>query len=144
MKVTVNEKLAQVTIKHMTPEEFKTEYPTVVPSTCLSEGVSPNRMTVAEVIYDNCSSLGLSICHENDSFKRRKGSTSALSRALKQHPSFKGSARKELRRELFTKMFRSEPSPYSQLNEVVRGRPELARKLLNSANEILSGVKNAD
>lgn len=134
MRLKINNQDVQVSIFHMDCDEFKDKHSELVPGSPLANNVCPKKITVAEVIYDNCSSKSASYCHTNDQFNRRRGSTSALERAMKQHPSLRFN--KELRKEVFTKMFRSEPSPYTQLAKLVRGRPELAKRLVELGKDL--------
>lgn len=126
-------------VAHLAPEKFKKDYPQLVNSTCLVDpSIKPNRVTYAEVTYDGLTSKATAIAHENDQFQRRKGAVLALSRALRQHSTFKGRESKDLRREVFAQMFRSEPSPYTELMELVDGRPDLARDLTKMGRAILN------
>lgn len=132
MKLSIQGKEAYVSIFHMSSEEFAEKHPELVQDSPLSRGIVPKKVTLAEVTYNGLRSSGIAYCHENDTFNRRRGSADALERALKQHPDTKSN--KELRTQIFQKMFRSSPSPYALLDSVVRGRPELAKKLADMAS----------
>jgi hypothetical protein len=125
---------AEVFISHMEPEEFLAEFPYLDTGINISKKKT-KKVTVAEVIFDGASSTAVSVCHKNDDFRRHKGSSSALSRALKQHPNLRQREAKDTRRQIFEQMFRSEPSPYAELEELIKGRPELVRKLIAVARE---------
>lgn len=136
MKIKVNNQETYVCVKHLESEEFEKAYPNLVEHTPLSRGVKPKRITVAEITYDGLQSVGLSHCHENDQFNRRRGSSDAIERALTQHPQFRDN--KALRTEVFNKMFRAESSPYDRLAKLVRGKPDLAWELVEYGEKKLA------
>lgn len=138
MKVQVNEgghkTIAEVFISHMEPTDFLKEFPDLDTGINISKK-NTKKVTVAEVVFDGASSTAVSVCSKINNFRRHKGSSSALSRALKQHPSLRQKQSKDARRQIFEQMFRSEPSPYAELEELIKGRPELVRKLITVARE---------
>jgi len=138
MRFNLNNKEVQISIHHMSYVDFKKNYPGLVKHSPKKS----KKVTVAELIYDNCRSVASSHVHKNDQFNRRKGSVTALERAIKQHPELKKQGNKALRKEVFNKMFRSEPSPYNELDKLVRSRPDLAKKLVEHGKTLLSETTN--
>lgn len=137
MRLKINNQDVEVSISHMNCEKFSKEHPELIIGSPLERGVCPKKITVAEVFYKGCVSKGISYCHNNDAFNRRRGSADALERAMERHPNLKPVdneseklTRKGFRGAIFEKMFRAEPSPYVQLAKMVRGKPELARRLV--------------
>lgn len=125
MKIELNNKEALVAIHHMNVPEFKKKYPQFK-----KEVSKKNKMvTVAEVLYDGVQAVDYCKCHPEDDFVRREGAMRALSKVLMIHPELKKKDNKTLRRSIHERMFRSEPSPYAQLLSLIRGKPDLARKL---------------
>ena len=126
MKLKINNQETLVSIFHLNNDEFCSKFPELAKHSPKKS----KKVTVAEVTYDNCHSVASSHVHKNDQFNRRQGSINALERALHQHPTLSQRGNKQLRTEIFEKMFRSEPSPYDQLDKMVRGKPDLVRELI--------------
>lgn len=142
MRIQVNNKTAEVCIHHFKPEEFVEKYPNLVSDTCINEGIVPNKISVAEINYDGCQSVGLSLCHENDNFSRKMGGRTALSRALNQHPSLRGKNKRPERKIVHEGMFQVGTSVYNELSNLVRSRPTLASQLLEFGRTKLGEYTN--
>lgn len=147
MKLTVNNKQVLMRVVHLNGDEFKKQFPDLVSGTPLTKKKhTVNKVTVAEVTYDNVTSRAISLVHKNDQFNRRIGASRSLHAALLQHPSMnqaRNLEHKKLRAEIYNYMFRSEPSPYAQLSRLVKGRPEVAEAFLKLTQSIKRGDEGA-
>ncbi len=138
MKVNLGNKSAHVLIKHMDTQEFMQKHPAIAENSCLTRDTQTSRITVAQVTFENLTSTGVAYCHPNDQFKRRSGSSRSLSKAMNQHPALQGYSGKQLRRSLYESVFRKSESPYKELLKMIKGRPELTKKLVESGRKILA------
>ncbi len=138
MKALVNGTNYFVSVFHLNAGEFIEKFPHLVGSTCLNDGVMPRRITVAQVTNsaNDVKSFGISVCHKNDSFKRRTGFNTSVGRAMRNHTNLAGKSNKAVRKEIYHQLLRATPSPYTELQSLVKGNPTLARKLVEYAKNL--------
>ena len=132
MRTTINGISIEVRLMHMAPEKFCEIYNHDFGARKIS------KVTVATVTRDDTTVTDWAACSASDQFSKRKGGTLALARVF-DNPDIKFS--KEERTQIYYDLYRHNDSPYELLNSYVRGRPELAKHLINVSKRILLGLE---